>query len=81
VDYDNLDLQDMGTEKQVLVGWREDKVRVTLLANETAEGRIKAVTERAITVEEDEGHSILCPWSAVIKVEEHSPRRAYGHSG
>jgi hypothetical protein len=35
VDYDNIDLQDMGTEKQVLMGWREEKVRVALLGNET----------------------------------------------
>ena len=43
MDYDNLDLQDMGTEKQVLMGWREEKVRVALLGNETAEGRIRAI--------------------------------------
>ena len=78
MDYDNLDLQDMGTEKQVLVGWREGKVRVTLLGNEKAEGRIIAVTERAVTVENDKGRSVLCPWTAVVKIEEHRPRRAYG---
>jgi hypothetical protein len=78
VDYDNIDLQDMGTEKQVLVGWREEKVRVALLGNETAEGRIKAVTERAIIVEDDMGRGVLFPWSAVIKIEEAKPRTARG---
>ena len=78
MDYDNLDLQDMGTEKQVLMGWREEKVRVALLGNETAEGRIKAVTERAIIVEDDMGRSVLFPWSAVIKIEEAKPRTARG---
>jgi len=78
VDYDNIDLQDMGTEKQVLMGWREEKVRVALLGNETAEGRIKAVTERAIIVEDDMGRSVLFPWSAVIKIEEAKPRTARG---
>jgi len=78
VDYDNIDLQDMGTEKQVLVGWREEKVRVALLGNETVEGRIKAVTERAIIVEDDMGRSVLFPWTAVIKIEEAKPRTARG---
>ena len=78
MDYDNIDLQDMGTEKQALVGWREEKVRVSLLGNETGEGRIKAVTERAIIVEDDMGRSILFPWSAVIKIEEAKPRTAGG---
>ena len=78
VDYDNIDLQDMGTEKQVLMGWREEKVRVALLGNETAEGRIKAVTERAIIVEDDMGRSVLFPWTAVIKIEEAKPRAARG---
>ena len=78
MDYDNIDLQDMGTEKQVLMGWREEKVRVALLGNETAEGRIKAVTERAIIVEDDMGRSVLFPWSAVIKIEKAKPRTAGG---
>ena len=78
MDYDNIDLQDMGTEKQVLVGWREEKVRVALLGNETVEGRIKAVTERAIIVEDDMGRSVLFPWTAVIKIEEAKPRTARG---
>jgi hypothetical protein len=51
---------------------------VALLGNETAEGRIKAVTERAIIVEDDMGRSVLFPWSAVIKIEEAKPRTAGG---
>ena len=47
MDFDWVDREDIGTEKQLLTAWREEKVRVSLLGNETAEGRIKAVTERA----------------------------------
>lgn len=78
MDYDNIDLQDMGTEKQVLAAWREERVRVTLVGNENAVGRIKAVAERAVTVEDEKGRSVLCPWSAVIKIEEEKPRTAGG---
>jgi hypothetical protein len=78
VDFDWVDSEDIETEKQLLTAWREEKVRVSLLGNETAEGQIKAVTERAIIVEDDMGRSVLFPWTAVIKIEEAKPRTARG---
>ena len=72
--------QDQTTEKQVLAAWREEEARVTLVGAESAWGKIKAVTERSIILEDNKGRTILCPWSAIVKIEKYEPRRAYGQS-
>ena len=83
MDYGHIDPQDIAIEKHLLAGWREQEVQVDvrLLTDRHARGKIKAVTERAIIVEDDKGRSVLCPWSAIETIEEHRPGRAYGHSG
>jgi hypothetical protein len=70
-------MEDTATEAQVLSTWREQEVRVTLLDDESAVGRLKGVTDRAIIIEDDEDRSILCPWSAV-KMEKESPAQPMG---
>ena len=71
-------MEDTATEAQVLSAWREQEVRVTLLDDKSAVGRLKGVTQRAIIIEDAEERSILCPWSAVIKMEIEKPRTSYG---
>ena len=71
-------MEDTATEAQVLSAWREQEVRLTFLDDKSAVGRLKGVTERAIIIEDKEERSILCPWSAVIKMEKEEPRTAHG---
>ena len=71
-------MEDTATEAQVLSAWREQEVRLTFLDDKSAVGSLKGVTERAIIIEDKEERSILCPWSAVIKMEKEVPRTAHG---
>ncbi len=72
--------EDLTTEKQVLAAWREEEARVTLVGAESARGKIKAVTERSLVLEDDKGRSILCPWSAIVKIQKYEPGKGYGYS-
>jgi hypothetical protein len=72
--------EDQATEKQVLAAWGEEEVRVTLVGADEARGKIKAVTERSIILEDIKGRSILCPWSAILKIQKYEPAKTYGYS-
>jgi hypothetical protein len=72
--------EDQATEEQVLAAWREEEVRVTLVGADEARGKIKAVTERSIILEDNKGRSILCPWSAILKIQKYEPGKPYGYS-
>ncbi len=72
--------QDQAPEKQVLAAWREEEARVILVGADRARGKIKAVTERSIILEDNKGRSILCPWSAIVKIQKYEPGKPYGYS-
>ena len=61
--------EDQATEEQVLAAWREEEARVMLVERDDVRGKIKAVTERSIILEDNNGRSILCPWSAIVQIE------------
>ncbi len=72
--------EDQATEKQVLAAWREEEVRATLVGADEARGKIKAVTERSIILEDNKGRSFLCPWSAIVTIQKYESGKASGHS-
>ena len=63
------DTADRQIELQTLAAWREQDQEVTVtLLHDNVDGRIVAVTERSIILEDTEGEDVLCPWHAVIKI-------------
>ena len=63
------DTADRQIELQTLAAWREQGQEVTVtLLHDNVDGRIVAVTERSIILEDTEGEDVLCPWHAVIKI-------------
>ena len=63
------DTADRQIEIQTLAAWREQDQEVTVtLLHDNVDGRIVAVTERSIILEDTEGEDVLCPWHAVIKI-------------
>ena len=64
------DTADRQIELQTLAAWREQDQEVTVtLLHDNVDGRIVAVTERSIILEDTEGEDVLCPWHAVIKIK------------
>jgi hypothetical protein len=72
--------EDQATEKQVLAAWREEEARVILVQGDDVRGKIKAVTERSVILEDNKGRSILCPWSAIVTIQKYESGKASGHS-